>query len=302
MPDAFFHSFGILHAGITFQHSWGRLLLGPLDRMKLLTQTQYNTFGQSRTKFYTLREIMATAKIVKNTQGFASFWRGATAGFAGGILGGYVADILTKIFSPFLKRRHFKKLSFKEKFFQLAMYITTENIGQAIFYPLEYLSIRLASDIGKGFLERKYKGILDCCNHSYKEGGWAIFYTGFKQKMQFNLLFPTLALLMYDTINRYLFSRRTPYFIQMATAQVTFVLAYMMSYPLLVIKNNLIVQAGRPTWWRLLWTDRSPRECRARLVKEAGMRALFAGLAMDLFCGAFAGQFALFYGYQSRYN
>ena len=301
MSDAFFHSFGILHTAMHFNASWGKMLLGPLDRMKLLTQTQSNTFGNSRNKFYSMKEIIATAKVVRKTQGFSSFWRGAFAGFAGGILGAYLTDTLTAFWSTYLKRRHFKKLSFKEKFFQLTIYITAESIGQAVFYPLEYLSIRLASDIGKSFLERKYKGFLDCCRHSHKEGGWMIFYTGFKQKLQFNIMFPTMALFMYESIYRNLFSRRTPYIVQLATAQVTFMLAYMASYPLLVIKNNLIVQAGSPTWWRLLWTDRSPSDCRRRLVKEAGMRALFAGLAMDVFCGLFVGQFALFYGLHKRY-
>lgn len=302
MPDAFFHSFGLLHFAVHFNNSWGKLLLGPMDRMKLLTQTQHNSFGNSRTKFYSLKEIAATARVVSQTQGFASFWRGATAGFVGGIMAAYLSDYLTQKCSTILKKRHFKKLSFKDKFFQLLIFVTAENIGQGVFYPLEYLSVRMASDIGKTFLERKYKGVVDCFRRSYKEGGLSIFYTGFKQKLQFNILFPTIGLLMFEGINRNLFSRTTPYALQFIGAHVTLVMAYIVSYPLLVIKNNLIVQAGSPSWWRLMWNDRSPADCRKRLFKEAGLRALFAGLMVDILCGACVGQFALFYGLHRGYN
>ena len=298
--DAFLHTFQLLINMQHFHTGIGRVLLGPVERMRLLTQTQQAVYGGNKPRFYSFREIAIVAKEVSKTQGFASFWRGLGAGILGGWLGTIVTDYIDQKCNKALRRKRIGKYSLTQKICQTVIYSVTNSFGQLIFYPLEFISVKMGADVGKTFLEREYRGFNDCVMRMYREGGMRIFFTGFTMKLYFNCLFPLLALGLYEFYTRTYLNPDSWYVTRFLVAESTFVLSYIATYPLLVIKNNLIVETGSKTWWRSLWSDHNAKDTMRRIVKEAGIRAIFAGLGIDIVCGLVGGQFVLFYDLRNR--
>jgi solute carrier family 25 (adenine nucleotide translocator) protein 4/5/6/31 len=166
-----------------------KTLAAPIDRVKLLLQTQKVNADLAGNKRY--NGTLDCIRRVYREQGPLSFWRGN------------VANLLRYFPNQALS------FSFKDKFRSLLQlegqknrtYMVLGNLlasgaaggaAMAMLYPLDMARTRLATDVGSSLPARRYNGTLHCLQSIYRENGIRGLYTGMSVSITGVIIFRAL--------------------------------------------------------------------------------------------------------------
>jgi len=153
-----------------------KTVMAPVERVKLLMQTQDSNPAVLRGEVLRYTSIGDCFRRVYSEQGLSAFWRGNLvnclryAPQQGSALA--FNDLLNKMFPIYNSNTDFWK-SFGTK---LASGGIAGAVANTICYPFDFARTRLASDLKEG--KPQFKGILDCIQTTVRNQGVTGLYTG----------------------------------------------------------------------------------------------------------------------------
>jgi solute carrier family 25 (mitochondrial adenine nucleotide translocator), member 4/5/6/31 len=275
-------SFDVLLSGVSA--SIAKTLVAPVERMKLVLQTQASnaSIQKGETKAYT--GIVSVFTRTYREQGLISFWRGNMA-----TLLKYVPlQVLNFTLHGQLKRS-FPKYDSSEnpyKFFFANMAKGALAGGTSIMfvYPLDYIRTKMAADLGKTAGQREFYGFLDCFRKVLKQGGLSAFYTAFPLSLINVTLYRGIYFGFYETAMN---SEKQSLGIwwSLFYAQLSTNTAGIVVYPFDTIRRNLVLQSAQTDKSRPMTLDKGYIACFNRLYQERGISGLYAGCLINLVRG-----------------
>jgi len=271
-----------------------KTLTAPIERVKLLIQTQdANPLIRSgEVPRYT--GIVDCFNRVRSEQGFMSFWRGNGANVLRYIpqqaFNLSFKDLFKRIFPKYDKNTEFAKF--------FLVQLASAGLGAAgsltICYPLDYARTRLASDVGGG--KKTFNGIFDCIKKTAAASGPLGLYNGFGASVGGVVAYRGMQLGCFDTINS-----MNPYasdlgfkgFAAGFIAGMTSLAAAMpLSYPFDTIRRRLQMESEKPMEERVY--KNAVNGVRV-IIQQEGVTALYKGLAANMVRGAGAAMVPVIY-------
>lgn len=259
-----------------------KTIVAPIERVKLLLQTQdANPMIKSgQVPRYT--GIMNCFSRVAAEQGIGSFWRGNLAN----VIRYFPTQAFNFAFKDTIKKQ-FPKYNPKTEFWKFfATNVASGGLAGAcsllIVYPLDFARTRLAADVGKG-ANREFTGIVDCIGKVARRGGPVALYQGFGVSVQGIFVYRGAYFGLYDTAKGMLFEdeKKANVFAKWAVAQTVTALAGIISYPFDTVRRRLMMQSGG----KEKLYDGTLDAWRKIAVNE-GMGAFFKGALSNVFRGA----------------
>jgi solute carrier family 25 (adenine nucleotide translocator) protein 4/5/6/31 len=153
-----------------------KTIMAPVERVKLLMQTQDSNPDVLAGKVERYKSIPDCVRRVQAEQGFWSFWRGNLvnclryAPQQGSALA--FNDMLNNMFPNYSSKTDFWK-SFGVKLFSGG---AAGALANTVCYPFDFARTRLASDLKVG--QAKFNGIMDCIMTTLRSQGITGLYTG----------------------------------------------------------------------------------------------------------------------------
>nr|ABV25602.1 putative mitochondrial ADP/ATP translocase [Chondrus crispus] len=222
-----------------------KTLVAPIERVKLLLQTQdanpliksgevprYTGIGNCFTR-------------VAREQGFSSFWRGNLAN----VIRYFPTQAFNFAFKDNIKKQ-FPKYDPKKQFGKFFMTnLASGGLAGAcsllIVYPLDFARTRLAADVGKG-TQREFTGLVDCLRKVATRGGPMALYQGFGVSVQGIIVYRGAYFGLYDTAKGVLFEdeKKANVLAKWAVAQTVTAASGIISYPFDTVRRRLMMQSG----------------------------------------------------------
>lgn len=271
-----------------------KTLTAPIERIKLLIQTQdANPLIRSgEVPRYT--GIVNCGQRIIAEQGFKSFWRGNGANVLR-----YIPQQAFNLSFKDLLKRVFPKYNPKTEFpMFFATQLASAGLGAAgsltICYPLDFARTRLASDVGGG--KKTFNGIFDCISKTVKASGFFGLYNGFGASVGGVVAYRGMQLGCFDTINS-----MNPYqrdlgvmgIVAGFVAGMTSLTAAMpLSYPFDTIRRRLQMESEKPMNERIYKTTVNGVRV---IIAQEGVAALYKGLAANMVRGAGAAMVPVIY-------
>lgn len=261
-----------------------KTLIAPIERVKLLLQTQRGNSRLSPQQFYS-GPLQCFQRIYRE-EGLVAFWRGNTANvaryFPSQALNFALKDKFKYIFAA---PPHEVKSFWSECLRNLAAGGTAGGVSQLVSYPFDLARTRLAVDVGRHVSERIYRGPVDCIVKVYRNGGFASVYRGFAVSFSGVVLFRSLFLGGYDTIKFHFNLEEKGLFLRYVSAQAWTTLVGSFCYPIDTIKRRLMVQDGYVSHSNSEVNFLNAREICIRLYKHEGIRGFYSGLSVNMIRG-----------------
>jgi solute carrier family 25 (adenine nucleotide translocator) protein 4/5/6/31 len=258
-----------------------RTVFAPLDRIKLILQTQDANVHVRNGEVERYDGIIDSFTRIPQEQGYLSFWRGNLIA----ILRFYPTLIVNFILKDSIKNmmpRYNPRTDFG-KFFavQLTSGMLAAGASMAVVYPLNFVRNRLATDVGT---KRDFDGVKDCITKTVTgPNGFFSMYTGY--------LSSVFSVIPYRVIYfglHYALSDNNPYHKEKSTrgivsrftvAQVTATTADLLIYPLSTVIYRLQLQAEKP---QEEWVYYGYYDCFRKIVKEEGVVGLYKGYSVTI--------------------
>ena len=222
-----------------------KTLVAPIERVKLLLQTQdANPLIKSgEVPRYT--GIINCFSRVASEQGIGSFWRGNLAN----VIRYFPTQAFNFAFKDTIKQqfpRYDPKTQFS-KFFManLASGGLAGACSLLIVYPLDFARTRLAADVGKAG-SREFNGLIDCLRKVTTRGGPMALYQGFGVSVQGIIVYRGAYFGLYDTAKGILFEdeKKANVFAKWLVAQAVTSASGLISYPFDTVRRRLMMQSG----------------------------------------------------------
>lgn len=253
-----------------------KTLTAPIERVKLLIQTQDANPRIRSGEIPRYTGIVNCFSRVSSEQGIAAFWRGNFTN----VIRYFPTQAFNFAFKDSIKKI-FPKYSPKEEFgkFFLVQMASGGLAGAGslcIVYPLDYARTRLASDVGK---ERVFNGLADCLVKTAKgPAGFMGLYNGFGVSVAGIIPYRGVYFGLYDSLRE-----KNPYkndygvmgiVSKFAVAQTTAIAAGYASYPFDTVRRRLQMQSEKP---KDQWLYKGTADCFSKILKEEGTQAMFKG-------------------------
>jgi solute carrier family 25 (adenine nucleotide translocator) protein 4/5/6/31 len=221
-----------------------KTLTAPIERVKLLIQTQDANPRILSGEVPRYTGIVNCFTRVTAEQGFLSFWRGNVANI--------VRYFPTQAFNFAFKdtfKMMFPAYNPKTDFFKFfgSMIASGGLAGAAslsIVYPLDFARTRLAADVGKGS-QREFTGLVGCIGGIAKKSGVGALYQGFGVSVQGIIVYRGAYFGLYDTAKGALLTKQSTFLEKFIVAQVATNAAGIASYPFDTVRRRLMMQAGK---------------------------------------------------------
>jgi len=271
-----------------------KTLTAPIERVKLLIQTQDANPLIRSGEVPRYSGIGNCFSRVMAEQGFASFWRGNGAN----VLRYFPQQAFNLSFKDTLKRI-FPKYNNQTEFPQFFMVqLASAGLGAAgsltICYPLDYARTRLASDVGSG--KKTFSGIFDCIKKTAAASGPLGLYNGFGASVGGVVAYRGMQLGCFDTIND-----MNPYKSDLGVlgfasgfcaGMASLAAAMPLSYPFDTIRRRLQMESEVPKEKRIYKTTGNAVKV---IIQQEGVTALYKGLAANMVRGAGAAMVPVLY-------
>ena len=254
-----------------------KTLVAPIERVKLLIQTQDANPNIISGKVPRYTGVINCFSRVASEQGVASFWRGNMAN----IVRYFPTQAFNFAFKDTIKGA-FPKYNPKTEF--LPFFMTNLASGglagagaQVFVYPLDFARTRLAADVGGSGGKREFTGLVDCLGKTAGRGGPLALYQGFGVNLQGIIIYRGAYFGLYDTAKGALFgedARNASLVAKWAIAQTSTTAAGLMSYPFDTVRRRLMMQAGKGKDERLY---SGALDCWAKILRNEGVGAFFKG-------------------------
>ena len=253
-----------------------KTLTAPIERVKLLIQTQDANPRIRSGEIPRYTGIANCFTRVASEQGIAAFWRGNFTNviryFPTQAFNFAFKDSIKKIFPKYSPKDEFGKFFLV----QLASGGLAGAGSLCIVYPLDYARTRLASDVGK---ERVFNGLADCLAKTAKgPAGFMGLYNGFGVSVAGIIPYRGVYFGLYDSLRE-----KNPYkkdygvmgiISKFAVAQTTAIAAGYASYPFDTVRRRLQMQSEKP---KDQWLYKGTADCFTKILKEEGTQAMFKG-------------------------
>jgi len=254
-----------------------KTLTAPIERVKLLIQTQDANPRIISGEVKRYNGIVDCFVRVGNEQGFWSFWRGNMTN----VIRYFPTQAFNFAFKDFFKGL-FPRYSNKTQFWKfVAVQVACGALAGAgslcIVYPLDYARTRLAADVGDK--KRDFNGLWDCLRKtaSGTKGPLAL-YNGFGVSVLGIIPYRGVYFGMFDTLNSL-----NPYsqgngplalISRFGCAQTTAICAGYASYPFDTVRRRLQMQSDKP---KEQWLYKGTADCFKKVAQTEGMPAFFKG-------------------------
>ncbi|CAL6282930.1 unnamed protein product [Bathycoccus prasinos] len=216
----------------------------PIERVKLLIQTQDANPRIISGEIPRYTGIVNCFTRVSAEQGVGSFWRGNTAN----IVRYFPTQAFNFAFKDTIKAL-FPSYSPKEAFWSFfAVNMASGGLAGAgsllIVYPLDFARTRLAADVGTN-KDREFTGLVDCISKTAKAGGVGALYKGFGVSVQGIVVYRGSYFGLYDTGKGALLTRDSSMIAKFVVAQVATNAAGVLSYPFDTVRRRLMMTSGK---------------------------------------------------------
>jgi len=216
----------------------------PIERVKLLIQTQDANPRIISGEIPRYTGIVNCFTRVSSEQGVGSFWRGNTAN----IVRYFPTQAFNFAFKDTIKAL-FPSYSPKEAFWSFfAVNMASGGLAGAgsllIVYPLDFARTRLAADVGTN-KDREFTGLVDCISKTAKAGGVGALYKGFGVSVQGIVVYRGSYFGLYDTGKGALLTRDSSMIAKFVVAQVATNAAGVLSYPFDTVRRRLMMTSGK---------------------------------------------------------
>jgi len=261
-----------------------KTIMAPVERVKLLMQTQDSNPLVIRGEVARYSGIMDCFKRVNSEQGFLAFWRGNLvnclryAPQQGSALA--FNDLINNMFPAYDSRSN------------LLMSVTTKlvsggiagAIANTICYPFDFARTRLASDLKSG--QPQFKGIWDCIWTTTKNQGITGLYTGWLVTCMGAFVYRAGQLGLFKQIqdmNPYQKDKGTlgaiSSFIAVTTAR-TAIMPF--NYPFDTVRRRMMLQSEKSLAER---NFKGSWDCFRQVLAKEGFAGMYKGMVPELFRG-----------------
>lgn len=261
-----------------------KTLMAPVERVKLLLQTQESNPDVLSGKVKKYDGIADCFRRVSAEQGPKAFWRGNLvnclryAPQQGSALA--FNDAINNAFPKYDSKKQFWQ-SFGVKLFSGGM---AGAVANTICYPFDYARTRLASDLkgGKG----QFNGIADCLTKTVQSQGITGLYTGWSVTVAGAFVYRAGQLGCFKQIqdlNPYQqdkgFMGAASSFVAVTAAR-TVVMPF--NYPFDTVRRRMMLQSDKPVAERAY---SGSFDCFFKVLKKEGLAGMYKGLVPELFRG-----------------
>jgi solute carrier family 25 (adenine nucleotide translocator) protein 4/5/6/31 len=215
----------------------------PIERVKLLIQTQDANPRIISGEVPRYTGIINCFTRVTKEQGLGSFWRGNMANI--------VRYFPTQAFNFAFKdtfKDMFPSYNPKTEFWPFfAVNMASGGLAGAssllIVYPLDFARTRLAADVGTD-KTREFTGLVDCLTKVAAKSGPMSLYQGFMVSVQGIVVYRGAYFGLYDTGKGALLDKDSSIFAKFVVAQVATNAAGVASYPFDTVRRRLMMTSG----------------------------------------------------------
>jgi len=264
-----------------------KTLVAPIERVKLVLQTQDSNPDIKSGKLPRYTGIVNCFTRLASEQGVSSYWRGNLANviryFPTQAFNFAFKDTFKVIFPKYNAKTDFWK-------FFLCNMASGGLAGAAslsIVYPLDFARTRLASDLGKGG-EREFTGLIDCLTKVTKNTGIGSLYQGFGVSVQGIVVYRGAYFGLYDTAKGALFKdqKKANIFFKYLVAQGVTAAAGVASYPFDTVRRRMMMMAGRKKGGNVEIQYTSTLDCWRKVYAQEGTKGFFKGAWSNVIRGA----------------
>eukprot|EP00210_Caulerpa_lentillifera_P004521 g4314.t1 len=257
--------------------------VAPIERVKLLLQTQDANPRIKSGEILKYRGIADCFIRVAREQGILSYWRGN--------LTNVVRYFPTQAFNFAFKdtfQSMFPKYSPKTDFWKFfAANMASGGAAGAcsllIVYPLDFARTRLAADVGENRANREFTGLVDCIKKVATRGGPFAVYKGIGVSVQCIVVYRGVYFGLYDTAKGMLFTdeKTASFFARWAVAQTVTATAGLVCYPFDTVRRRLMMQAGTK---EIMY--KGAIDCWRKIARNEGLKAFYKGSLSNIMRGA----------------
>lgn len=258
-----------------------KTLVAPIERVKLLLQTQDSNPKIMSGEMARYKGISDCFSRVSAEQGVASFWRGNMANvvryFPTQAFNFAFKDTIKLLFPKYNPNTDFWKF--------FATNMASGGLAGAgsllIVYPLDFARTRLAADVGTG-KTRQFTGLIDCLSKVAKGSGPMALYQGFGVSVQGIIVYRGAYFGLYDTAKGVIFpdEKSASFLGKWMVAQVVTAASGVISYPFDTVRRRLMMQAGGEKQYN------GTMDCWKKLYQNEGGAAFFKGAGSNVLRGA----------------
>eukprot|EP00189_Rhodosorus_marinus_P004884 CAMPEP_0113960870 /NCGR_PEP_ID=MMETSP0011_2-20120614/4971_1 /TAXON_ID=101924 /ORGANISM="Rhodosorus marinus" /LENGTH=355 /DNA_ID=CAMNT_0000972403 /DNA_START=368 /DNA_END=1435 /DNA_ORIENTATION=+ /assembly_acc=CAM_ASM_000156 len=259
-----------------------KTLVAPIERVKLLLQTQDANPRIKSGEIARYTGIVDCFSRVAKEQGVSSFWRGNLAN----VIRYFPTQAFNFAFKDTFKNM-FPKYDPKTQFWpffgaNLASGGAAGASSLLIVYPLDFARTRLAADVGKG-KEREFTGLLDCLTKIARRSGYFSLYQGFGVSVQGIIVYRGAYFGLFDTMKGLLFEneKEANILAKWLVAQLVTTAAGVLSYPFDTVRRRLMMQSGAK---EKLYNG--TLDAWRKIAKNEGAGAFFKGALSNVLRGA----------------
>ena len=262
-----------------------KTLVAPIERVKMLLQTQDSNPDIQSGKVARYTGIVNCFSRVSAEQGFVSLWRGNLANV--------VRYFPTQAFNFAFKdtfKRMFPKVDAKKDFAKaLGVNMASGGLAGAssllIVYPLDFVRTRLAADVRKGS-EREFTGMFNCLSTIAKRTGFFSLYQGFGVSVQGIIIYRGAYFGLYDTGKSFLLKdeKNASVVFKWMIAQTVTAVSGVVSYPFDTVRRRMMMMSGRKNTSELQY--KGTLDCWRKVYTDEGMKGFFKGAWSNVIRGA----------------
>lgn len=269
--------------------------VAPIERVKLLLQTQDSNPDIVSGKVPRYTGICNCFGRVSKEQGAVSLWRGNLANC--------IRYFPTQAFNFAFKdtfKALFPKYNQKTEFWKFfGANVASGGLAGAtslcIVYPLDFARTRLAADVGKKS-EREFTGLVHCLTTVAKKTGPLSLYQGFFVSVQGIIMYRGAYFGMYDTAKSIVFEdeKKANVFLKWGVAQAVTAVSGIVSYPFDTVRRRMMMMAGRKRGTEAI-QYRNTFDCWRQVAKTEGFNAFFKGAWSNVLRGTGGALVLVFY-------
>jgi solute carrier family 25 (adenine nucleotide translocator) protein 4/5/6/31 len=265
-----------------FSGAVAKTLTAPIERIKLVIQTQDANPKIRSGEVPRYTGIADCGSRIMKEQGFRRFWDGN--------LTNCIRYFPTQAFNLAFKdsfKKMFPKYNPKTQFAQFfGANLVSGGLAAAgsmtIVYPLDYSRTRLASDVGSG--KKTFSGLWDCMSKTAAHGGFLALYTGFGVSVAGIVGYRGIQLGTFDTItgiNPYAKDKGIVGAVStFIAAQSAITLGAGATYPFDTVRRRMQMQAEKPPEEHLY---KGTGHCFKTIAAEEGLAAgLYKGFVANI--------------------
>lgn len=255
--------------------------MSPIERVKLLMQTQDSNPDVISGKVQRYTGIGDCFRRVQSEQGFAAFWRGNLvnciryAPQQGSALA--FNDALKQLFPKYNSKTDFWQ-SFGVNLLSGGL---AGGIANTICYPFDFARTRLASDVGKG--KRTFNGIGDCITKTVRNSGITGLYRGWSITVMGAFVYRagqlgTFAQIM--SMNPYKEDKGAVGMLAaFVAAQVARNAVMPFNYPFDTVRRRVMLESEKAPEDRIY---KSSLDCAKQVMQKEGLAGMYKGMIPEL--------------------